>query len=848
MENVDTDLVGAFVAALKDEAQAQRRQGGQAIEVADGRVLDHDLDGGTYRFDLHRDVFLPDGVPVKLAVSEREYQAEVLHREGDWLYLFVNWSDVIGAPPKVIPSASIRAEPWFLHEELARRLETLTGLGVGELLLGRFRDAREGRLLPRPSGMSPQGKDASPVATMPAAAIENRPRQPNLYQRSAIEACVREPLWFVWGPPGTGKTATLGHLVARLAAQGGTVLVTAHANVAVDAATAAVCSALDSTAPGMPMRDRVVRVGPPALPETRQLGVSSRDRALARRPDLATRLRTLEAQLAALAGGRGGRAHPSRKIVAELKEVRAALREEEQGIIATAPILLATLPKTAITEHIYARRFSTVVVDEASMAYPPQVVFVATLAQDRLSIFGDFRQLPPIVVSDHPSTRDNLGRDVFDLAGIVREVDSGGQPADLSMLRIQYRMHPHIRRLVSEFAYGGQLEDGSDVAGRTQTFANLPPREGEAVVVLDTSAFGAVGWRDHEGKSRWNPAAAAWAFRTAYELASGGAEDVALLTPYRPQAALFSALVRGFQAREKIAVGTVHRFQGAERAVVVLDLTDAPPLPLPGLPLQHASGQRLMTVAASRARGKLLVFAHRQLLERPNPSRDMLHRCQLTAVAERPRDLLVATSLLQWVPTLDEAQAELQAELDRGLSWCWLPSKVPTSLRRMVSKVPEPRSAPDDQALVITAEGVWLFMRQSQWFAIRVRDAGVARAVWQVLEGSRIPTELRVQSHRKEDAEPAPTLGLPLCGCGSPMVVELAGQDWSGPVIQCVCPRCKTERPAAADDLTRWAYVMKQKCPVCRGAVVGRRGEWGLFLGCSKFPRCRGTIKLKDVL
>lgn len=851
--------ISAFVRALRDEARIQRQQGGTKIEIADGHLLNSDVDGGTYRFDLHSEVFLPSDVPVILEVGRQQYDAEVLHREGDWLYLYVSWSARSGRPPQEIPNAVIKAAPWFLHEELANRLESISDFRTAKLLLAASRgiavgDASTGIGVVGAAGSSLTLNEIpsihphrvpSTVQVKASGYLSSRGMSKlNQYQIAAIKRCMHFPLSFVWGPPGTGKTSTLGHLVAQLALEKESILVAAHANVAVDAATLAICTALEEVG----LNHSVVRVGLPVEPRVRELGVSSHDRALAQRRDLAERLRSLEKQIVSL-GSRHG-SSLSDRIAREFKEVRAELRQEERRIIATASLLLATLPKCAITEEVYGREFDTVIVDEASMAYPPQVVFAGTLARKRLSIFGDFRQLSPIVLSENQQTKENLGRDIFDFTGIVHKVDSAKRPANLSMLRIQYRMHPRIRELVSRFAYHDQLEDAPDVGRQTQFLAQNPPCAGEAIVVLDTAALGAAGWRDHEDRSRWNPIAAVWSFRIAYELALSGTSsraNVALLTPYRAQARFLSALVRGFQVRDKITVGTVHRFQGAERAAVVLDLTDAPPLPLPGLLLQGAQGRRLMTVGTSRAKGKLVVLADRRLLQRSAPPGDMLRRYKLTESLETPTSLSTGESSLEWVSKLADVEAELQSIINTQPVWCWLSSDVPRSLQQILGKSPEKRrNAPDGQALIIAGESVWICGRQRQWFAICIRNAYVARAVWQLLEGARIPTELR-NRRQEEKGEPAPTLSLPRCMCGTPMVLEKVRQDWSGPVIKRVCGSCGKSQFASTDDLTRWAYLMKIFCPLCSSAVIGRQGDRGLFYGCSKFPECKGRIDLKNV-
>ncbi|MER3452666.1 MAG: hypothetical protein C4344_03035, partial [Acidimicrobiia bacterium] len=367
-------------------------------------------------------------------------------------------------------------------------------------------------------------------------------------QREAVEACLRERIHFVWGPPGTGKTTTLGLLVAELVSEGCSVLVTAHANVAVDAAVLATLKHLEGRgrgggcAGGQP--PPIVRAGPAALKEVRDREVSSRDWVLRAHPELAKRLRELEAQLAELPTPRTRNTKRFREAVDELKRIRTELRERERVVVNHARILFATLPKVAIESAIYERGiepdlgpFDAVIVDEASMAYAAQIVFAASLAEKRLAVFGDFRQLPPIVISKSPATREVLERDVFALAGIVDAVDRGSTPAELSMLRVQYRMHPEIRQLVSGFAYLDRLRDGPGVVERTAQIAALPPGEGRSVVVVETDGMGARGWYAGADRSRWNPLSGFWAFRFAHDLACRRL-TVALLAPYRPQAAL----------------------------------------------------------------------------------------------------------------------------------------------------------------------------------------------------------------------------------------------------------------------------------------------------------------------
>ena len=53
-------------------------------------------------------------------------------------------------------------------------------------------------------------------------------------QRSVLEQACASEITFVWGPPGTGKTYIIAHMIAALVARGERVLMTSHTHAAVD--------------------------------------------------------------------------------------------------------------------------------------------------------------------------------------------------------------------------------------------------------------------------------------------------------------------------------------------------------------------------------------------------------------------------------------------------------------------------------------------------------------------------------------------------------------------------------------------------------------------------------------
>src|SRR5262249_29224771 len=87
--------------------------------------------------------------------------------------------------------------------------------------------------------------------------------------------------------------------------------------------------------------------------------------------------------------------------------------------------------------------------------------------------------------------------------------------------------------------------------------------------------------------------------------------------------------------------------------------------------------------------------------------------------------------------------------------------------------------------------------------------------------------------------------------CGSPMAVKRGPR---GPFLGCTAyPKCRRTRPL--DDETRErlggpkpppkkpapAIEVTEGCPQCGEAMKLRQGRKGWFLGCSKYPKCRGV-------
>src|SRR5262249_11533582 len=99
--------------------------------------------------------------------------------------------------------------------------------------------------------------------------------------------------------------------------------------------------------------------------------------------------------------------------------------------------------------------------------------------------------------------------------------------------------------------------------------------------------------------------------------------SVAVITPYRAQVQLLRKWIRAEQHADitpysgtAIESGTVHQFQGSDADVVIFDMVDGPGRTRPGKLLCDEAGERLVNVAVTRAKGKLMVVADKSWCER----------------------------------------------------------------------------------------------------------------------------------------------------------------------------------------------------------------------------------------
>lgn len=634
------DFIGHFKRAIAGEMAAMReRMGSFEVILSEGESLEPD-DGKEDTICVYRlessDEKLSTGMECALRVGGAEHLVRVEELSGTQVTLRCSGEVSVGAG-----NALLVIYPWFLYERLCTSIDSLRGEGF-------FPDR----------ALTLFGKRA-PTCT--PIGLKGPHSELNTSQMAAVRLCAQNDLAFVWGPPGTGKTTTLAHIVEEFLAQGLRVLVLSTTNAALDQALEKI-SRRPTLAEAIEAGE-AVRIGRTQDPTfgaglrevTERLDVNRRgalDRLTARRHEADAGAKKCTVALGALSASSGPfqqslfmEAEPVRpaldlegvfaekrtaaltglaagELVVRLRRrqgrlaivaalswdraaaIRKALSLREQSVVDGARLVLATLTNAYFSNYMTKSRFDVVIVEEASMAILPALFYAACLGKQKTVMVGDPCQLPSIVQSDDSYVRKVMGRNIFE----VSVKDPLTSPS-VAMLDIQYRMHPAIGSLVSEMFYAGRLKHGGDLQER-EAIAAREPYPGAPVVVVDTEAR-TVCRQSPKSSSRMNDGTAKVCVELAVLAAKSG--SVAIITPYADQAQGIRKLLRGLgEGAMSVECSTVHKFQGQERDTIILDTTDSEPM-RPGVLLsdgrEGSAARNLLNVAISRARGKLILVS-----------------------------------------------------------------------------------------------------------------------------------------------------------------------------------------------------------------------------------------------
>jgi hypothetical protein len=300
-------------------------------------------------------------------------------------------------------------------------------------------------------------------------------------------------------------------------------------------------------------------------------------------------------------------------IETRMAQIQKEVDEIQRRVLSEALVLCTTLTKTFTAKELPDIPFDVLVVDEASMAPMPYLYWALGRCREAAVVVGDFLQLPPICVADDDMAQRWLGRSIYQQLNVPPDANQAKQDSRICLLDRQYRMNPDISRVSNELFYEGLLSDDPRVRGHTIS----DDLSTTALTVIDTSEASPWCSRLSTG-GRFNIYSALLAATTAKRVLEGANSDVkiGIISPYSHQARLIRKIVEDMGLQQRISpdsVSTVHRFQGGERDVIILDTVEGPGLkiaPMLGETTEDSDAPLLLNVAVTRAKCKIYIVAN----------------------------------------------------------------------------------------------------------------------------------------------------------------------------------------------------------------------------------------------
>ena len=405
-------------------------------------------------------------------------------------------------------------------------------------------------------------------------------------QSEAIKTAVSQRLTIIQGPPGTGKTHTAVHLLRSLIDMGrGPILACAESNVAVD-------NLLEGL---LDLGVKAIRFGRP-VKVREALREATLDAQVSRHPKqdeiafIREENEAMRSKLHDLKGKEKGLAH--RDLNKNYREIRELEQRITDEVLASAEVLCTT--NIGAGHFTLAnRRFSIVLIDEATQATEPSALVPIVKGTRQLILVGDQCQLPPTVTSQRA---EEGGLDI----SLFERLLSNGLPAH--MLTTQYRMHPTIREFPSSRFYENRLEDGCTSADRPPAAGFLWPDWDKPVAFVPVHG---AEMEEESGSSRSNMDEAAVVIKIVNDLLAPGdltPEDIGVISPYSGQVRLIQGMLEG--QIDGLEVKSIDGYQGREKEIIVLSTVRANDSGKVGF----LSNYRRLNVALTRAKRGLIVI------------------------------------------------------------------------------------------------------------------------------------------------------------------------------------------------------------------------------------------------
>jgi hypothetical protein len=664
-----------------------------------------------------------------------------------------------------------------------------------------------------------------------------------LSDQLSVRSMTTIPIHLLLGPPGTGKTTTLGVAVAEWMTRRYRVLVVSTSNAAVDVAMKAVLKRVPHA-----RRKHLLRLGTSLDPEVNGITLAGKLRDVD--CEVAAEARKAQERLIELADLLSKRPISNDRfqtLHAEYSRLETVVEQANRKAQAVLPDVLpavqvigCTLAKMVLDRTVNETKYDIVVVDEVSMAPVVYALAASTLTLKHLILAGDPKQLPPICQSGKEDAQRWFATSPFHWFGADHlEDDAGG--SSFSLLRTQYRMTNEIGGLVNRLTYQGRLQHGRNDSGSPVEFVDLP-----------------IEWQTTHYSVRERSYFHLSSIPIIHKLARfvERHQELLLLSPFRPQRSLLAAL--SFDLKErfpklKVTASTIHRAQGSESRAVIVDLTTHDPKHLVAF-FRDRHCESLFNVAISRAKDRLIVLGNKSLislLSRENSFWKRFFRefgdgvrfCPAGDLLDEPLQPGELSASLDHDATEVESpsiysHSEFEEDLDTFVGL--LRGAKATRKLLVLPEEHEKVELPDcvvryttNLPALLVANGHVVIPYGKGWLG--TKSPNVARVVWRI-----------GFSHlAEEEVNPlqAKRFFCPECATGDLILKAYAHEGWFLVCSNTQDHQCGYRRRLSLEDAKLKVRLQGMTCPSKHPLTV-RQGGSRFFLGCENYPSCTYTARL----
>jgi len=222
---------------------------------------------------------------------------------------------------------------------------------------------------------------------------------------------------------------------------------------------------------------------------------------------------------------------------------------------------------------------------------------------------GDARQLGPVFKENSQSTEDVrkwFGKSIFAFAGLESAIESQHYgDSRLCKITAQRRCPDTIWKQVKHL-YPNVKSNFGLASAATIKVVHKNDVVPSGIQLCDSREFRkATCSKDHRS---WNndETAKLCVALALNEIETAASSSIAIITPYRAQVKTIKSVLSQYDSNN-IECGTIHQFQGSEADVVIFDIVDGRPRTQIGKLLSGDQGLRLVTVAITRAKRKVIL-------------------------------------------------------------------------------------------------------------------------------------------------------------------------------------------------------------------------------------------------